>query len=155
MFGGSKNKEPTLEELKQQVKSKDAEISYLEAQLKKKDDEILKLKQGGGRGGADSVSGTQLQQYEDIIDGLNKKITYLENTSNQSDLNIDLIAFNKFNQNIRDRFLFIERILDWNTFAQDIKENKFGNRNNWKDREGNSQLHEETNAKNHFAAQKS
>jgi len=78
---------------------------------------------------------------------LNKKIQYLEGVANQDGVNIDLIAFNKFNQNIRERFLFIERILDWNTFAQDVKENKVGHRNNWKNKEGNPQLHEEVNAK--------
>lgn len=83
---------------------------------------------------------------------MNKKIQYLEG---QDGGNIDHIAFTKFNGKIKERFLFIERILDWNTFSQDIKENKVGHRNNWKNKESNPQLHEETNAKLHFAAQKS
>ena len=93
-----------------------------------------------------------VQHYETIIDGLNKKIQYLENQSNQDGVNIDLIAFNAFNGKIKDRFLFIERIMDWTTFAQDIKENKIGHRNNWKHKEANHTLHEETNAKQHFSA---
>ena len=47
MFGNKKGepaKEPTMDDLKAQVKSKDAEIAYLEAQMKKKDDEIMQLK---------------------------------------------------------------------------------------------------------------
>jgi hypothetical protein len=48
--------------------------------------------------------------------------------------------------------MFIERILDWNTFAQDVSENKIGYRNNWKNKEGNPHLHDEVNAKQHFAA---
>jgi len=102
-------------------------------------------------GGGDQYTIESIKRYESVIESLNKKIQYLENQSSDG-ANLDFIVYHRFNQNLKDRFQFIERILDWSTFSTDVTENKLGYRNNWKNKEGNPHLHDEANAKQHFSA---
>lgn len=104
--------------------------------------------------GADAYTIESIKRYEGVIESLNKKIHFLENQSVDGS-NLDFLVYHRFNQNLRERFQFIERILDWNTFSGDVTENKLGYRNNWKNKEANQHLHDEANSKQHFAAQKS
>lgn len=75
------------------------------------------------------------------------------------DGNVDWMIYNKYNKNLKERFKFINKIMDWNTFADDLigQKNKFmsGNDNSpWKNLT-NEVLQDEAMAKEHFSVSKS
>ena len=69
-----------------------------------------------------------IKRYEGVIESLNKKIQYLEMQAQKAQVdgqdggNLDWIVYHKFNKNLRERFKFIDRIMDWNSFAEDLTE---------------------------------
>lgn len=125
-------------ELQQDLKSKDAEIAYLEAQIRKKDDENIKLKAEKEMLMIDSMnnqssaksSGQQnfdsIKRYESVIETLNKKIQYMEISAQKSQIssqdgdNLDWMVYHKFNKNLKDRLRFINKIMDWTVFSDDL-----------------------------------
>jgi len=51
----------------------------------------------------------------------------------QDGSNLDWIVYHKFNKNLKERFKFIDRILDWKTYSEDLTEqkDKFRRGNQW------------------------
>ena len=51
------------------------------------------------------------------------------------DGNLDWMVYNKYNKNLKERFRFVNKILEWNTFADDLigQKNKYHSANSpWK-----------------------
>ena len=68
-----------------------------------------------------------IQKYEQIIEQLNKKIKLLEMSaehlgkSDEKDpTNFNMMVFNRFNKNLKSRFQFIDNILNWQNFTEDL-----------------------------------
>lgn len=67
-------------------------------------------------------------------------------------------VYHKFNKNLKARYQFIHKIMDWNEFSESLlnqdKKSMFGNRWLRAAQYANPNLLEEANAKNHFSIQK-
>lgn len=75
------------------------------------------------------------------------------------DNTFDMMVYRRFNKNLKTRFQFINKIMDWNEFSDSIvnpRDNRYGgNRWNRNTTYANPNLIEEANAKEHFAYNKS
>lgn len=96
-----------------------------------------------------------------MIESLNKKIQYLEIAASKSNLdgkdgqNLDWLVYHKYNKNLKERLVFINRVMDWNEFSEELtqqNEKKFKQRNhNSYGGDVGASLHDEAMAKEHFA----
>ena len=103
-----------------------------------------------------------IKRYENVIESLNKKIQYLEIAAQKSNLDgkdehkLDWLVYHKYNKNLKERLTFINRVMDWNQFAEELtqqndKQFKQRNFNSY----GSELLQDEAMSKEHFAVSKS
>lgn len=67
-----------------------------------------------------------IKRYEVVIEQLSEKVKTLEASNAKSNLNdqnvdnLDWLVYHKYNQNLKARLTFLDRILDWKKFSADL-----------------------------------